>query len=371
MQNRCRLTHISIVAEALSTADARRARRYFPRGHDVAMSSRSQRLRAARHDLTPPSRPVTKLSGPAETIAMIPYLLGFVPSESLVVIALEGPRRRLGPCIRLDLVSERAEVAVQAGYVRELVCQHGFDPVMVFAFSRLQDPADEVLRAVDAELQGAEVGVLESIRADGSRWWSLTCVNPLCCSPAGAPYDMDTSRVAAEAVFAGMRRAPDRDALRAQFEPLTPGRLRAVAEAATFLSPSRSPAPLVAASLEAPTSLTVGQIAALAVSVQSLSGRDEAWSLMSRATAEKHLDLWRVVMQSVPDELLPPVGGLTAFAAWLSGNGVLASHAAERVLQVDECYSMALLVVEALQSCLNPNTWEASVLRRSQTIGSC
>ena len=46
-------------------------------------------------------------------------------------------------------------------------------------------------------------------------------------------------------------------------------------------------------------------------------------------------------MQLAPDDLVAPIGSLTAFAAWLTGRGVLASHAVERVLELSPGYSMA------------------------------
>ncbi len=322
------------------------------------MSKKSRILRSARSELSAGSRPVTKLSGPGDAIAMIPYLLGFTPSESLVVIALEGPRKRFGPCFRMDLVEDAEDVADQADYVVALVRHHHFDPVMIFAFSEQRELAEAALHAVQSKLSTDGVGLLDAIRADGSRWWSMSCSDPRCCGPEGVPYDVDTSRVAAEAVLAGMQRAPDRDSLRAQFAPLSRDRIDAVAEAAAHVQAGASPPPLVTAALHHPNSLTVERIAELAVAVQQTRGRDEAWAMMTRANAERHLTLWRAVMQSVPDALLPPVGALAAFAAWLSGNGVLASHAAERVVEVDESYSMATLVIKALRASLNPSSWD-------------
>lgn len=322
------------------------------------MSKKSRILRAARNELSADARPVTRLSGPGDAVAMIPYLLGFTPTESLVVIALQGPRRRFGPCFRIDLSSDTEAISAQADYVRALVRHHRFNPVMVFAFSSRAEPADAALSAVQARLSAAGVGVLDAIRADGTRWWSATCRDPLCCSPDGTPYDVETSRVAAEAVLAGMQRAPDRESLRAQFLPLDSERVAAVSEAASKLQRGIDPVPLISVALDAPHDLPVDRVAQLAMAVQRVVDRDAAWSMMTRANASRHLELWRAVMQSVPDALLPPVGALTAFAAWLSGRGVLASHAAERVLEVDSNYSMARLVIDALQASLNPSTWD-------------
>jgi hypothetical protein len=322
------------------------------------MSKRGRTIRAAhrRSDLT--KRPVTRLRGPGDVIAMIPYLLGFTANESLVVIVLEGPTRRFGPCFRMDLVAHRGEAADQARYIRALVQHHSFCCVMIFAFSDLVEPAQTVLDTAQQELASAGVEVVDAIRADGTRWWSLTCSDPRCCGSEGSPYDVDSSPVAAEAVFAGLQRAPDRESLRAQVAPLDEERRAAVAAAAAAALPGDRVEGMVTAGLGRADQLSIEGIAALAAAVQDVTARDRAWALMRRATAGEHFQLWRLVMQSVPDYLLSPVGSLAAFAAWLNGSGVLASHAAERVLSVDPGYSMALLVVDALDACLHPDSWE-------------
>lgn len=326
------------------------------------MSKKSRILRAARAELTGATRPVTKLNGPGDAIAMIPYLLGFTPDESLVVIVLEGPRKRFGPCFRMDLVTDADDAEEQARYTRSLVRQHSFRCVMLFAFSATRQPAQTVLETVEPQLTSAGVDVVDAIRADGARWWSMSCTDPLCCPPEGTAYDVETSRVAAEAVLAGLQRAPDRESLRAQVAPLDSERQKAVAATASATASAVSIAegvmPLVESALRRVDELSIEEIARLAAIVQDLPARDEAWAMMSRGSARQHFELWRRVMQSVPDELLSPVGSLAAFAAWLSGNGVLASHAAERVLSVDPGYSMARLVIEALNAALHPDSWE-------------
>ena len=58
----------------------------------------------AKIQLSEPAR--VRLSDPADLAAAIPYLLGFPPEESLVVISLRGPRKRIGLTMRWDLPDE-------------------------------------------------------------------------------------------------------------------------------------------------------------------------------------------------------------------------------------------------------------------------
>ncbi|MDQ3307438.1 MAG: DUF4192 domain-containing protein [Actinomycetota bacterium] len=305
-------------------------------------------------------RPTTVVRDPSDVIVIIPYLLGFDPVDSVVVVALEGPRKRFGPCFRLDLAGPD-EVPHQVSTIVGIVERLGCATVLIVVFSDDPQRADTVARAACAQLDDRGVTVKEALRADGGRWWSYSCDSPECCSPDGTPYDASTSRVAAEAVVAGMQRLPSRDSLRVQFEPL-------VARCSAIESIRREtelPAlsedeftSLLAHGLGNPQALGDPDLLRLATAVQGLVLRDLAWSEMSRADAELHFALWSHVMRCVPADLLAPVGSLTAFAAWLQGTGVLASHAVDRVLAVYPRYSMAGLIAQILQSGVNPCRWD-------------
>lgn len=359
---------MSIIPQELSTTWRLPLVSWRGNGHADVMSKKSRAIKKARQHMQTGAPPVTKVRGPADIIAMIPYLLGFQPAESLVAVALEGQRRRFGPCFRLDLVHDVDEAQREADYALSIMRHHGFAAVLIVAFSRYAEPADTVTHAILGQLRAEGVEVVEAVRADGHRWWSYICSNPECCNPEGTTYDVTTSAAAADAVLCGMQRAPDRETLRGQFEPADAERRAAVQDAIQQLSGDEtldgSPGgPELDAHVEAavarPESLSVHDVAWLALAVNSSrAARDRVWSMMTRANATGHLSVWRRVMREVPDPLMPPAGSLAAFAGWLSGQSVLASHAADRVLAVDGDYSMALLVVDALERVVSPREWD-------------
>ena len=324
------------------------------------MSKRSRSLKNARRGLS--GRPVAKVRGPADTLALVPYLLGFVPAESIVVIAVERPARTFGPMFRLDLPVE-ADRAAAAGDVSWFVRRHAFDEVVVAIYSAVAAVADPFATVVLERLRSEQVRVNDAFRGDGRRWWSYVCVDPLCCPPEGTEYDVDTSPAAAGAVVAGLVKAPDREALREQFQPGAPEARREVAAevsslqagAVPLLSPDGMRAVLprvLAGSLAEPR-----EQAHLLLSLTLIPQRDEAWGAIGHDNAGRYFEAWRRLMRLAPDGLIAPVGSLTAFSAWLSGRGVLASHAAERVLEVQPDYSMALLIMRALETGLSPHEW--------------
>ncbi len=309
----------------------------------------------------PPGIPITKVKTPADVVTIVPYLLGFDPIDSIVIIALEGPRQRFGPCARLDLVDCADAPERTAAYLAAVTEQHGFDPVLLIAYSDEASVADPVMAAVLHRLFDEGVTVHDAVRADGHRWWSYVCSDPLCCPATGVPYDAQASEVAAEAVLAGLSRAPDREALRVQFTP-DPARRDAFCAVVAGAPARHLDVPalcgVVDDALADPATLGPVDEVALVVAVQEVTKRDAVWATMTQANAPDHFDLWRHLLRAAPDELMAPVGGLTAFAAWLSGRGVLASHAAERVLDVHPDYSMAVLLLDACEASINPAIWD-------------
>lgn len=319
-------------------------------------SATTPRSAAAR----PPGIPVTKVRTPGDVVTIVPYLLGFDPADSIVIIALEGPRHRFGPCARIDLVDSTDAPERTAAYLAAVTAQHGFDPVILIAYSGRASTADPVMSAVLDRLREDGVTVHDAVRADGERWWSYVCSDPCCCPATGVPYDVQASEVAAEAVLAGLSRAPSREALRAQFMP-EPARQRtfeAAAETPPRLIDIDGLSILVHDALADPAALHPSDEVALVAAVQQVQKRDAVWAAMTRDNAPDHFALWLHLLRGTPDGLMAPVGGLTAFAAWLSGRGVLASHAAERVLAVHPGYSMAILLLDACEASINPSIWD-------------
>ncbi|MFD0665390.1 DUF4192 domain-containing protein [Thermocatellispora tengchongensis] len=82
--------------------------------------------------------------------------------------------------------------------------------------------------------------------------------------------------------------------------------------------------------------------------------RDEAWTLMSDATLRTHLALWQDLTRRLEPRFVPPVASLLGLAAWRDGNSAFAGIALRRALAIDPGYSMARLLMHALQHFLSP-----------------
>ncbi|MEU2985035.1 DUF4192 domain-containing protein [Micromonospora aurantiaca] len=164
---------------------------------------------------TEPAR--LSVRSPADMVAAVPYLLGFHPADSVVVVAVRG--RRVVFAARGDLPAPGADPGPAARHLAQVVARQDADAATVVGYG----PAARVTGVVDAigdALTAAGLVVLDALRVTEGRWFSYLCVEPSCCPAEGTPYDPAASQVSAAAVFAGQVALPDRAALAAQVSPL-------------------------------------------------------------------------------------------------------------------------------------------------------
>lgn len=334
----------------------------------------SNRRRPVRPSVNPPET-LLKVRDPGDLLAAVPYRLGFHPEHSLVVMALHGPRRRFGFSARVDLPPV-AKVPDLARYLVEILRRHDADEVLLVAYATDDAVAGLLVDTLLQWLPRHGIDVLDAYRADGERWFCYTC-DDACCPADGTPYDLSGHPLVAELVLAGQVALADRDAVQAQVAPVAGPRRDAMtaafADAAEQMRVAREgteAGPDVVGTttwvrsrverwLADPRTLGDDELAELAVAVASLPARDTAWMLMTRDTAAGHRRLWQQVLAGVVPPFEPAVACLTAFAAWLEGQGALAWCAAERALAADPTYSWAHLIVEMLEQAVSPEVWQS------------
>ncbi len=319
----------------------------------------------------PPLR--LRLTTPADLLGAIPYLLGFHPAESIVLLAAR--ERRILFTVRADLPAPANRNAI-ADQLSEAALAHAASAVLIVGYG-----ADErvrpVIRALRRTCERAGLAVLEVLRAADGRYWSELCHDPACCPPEGARYDPIASPVAAQVTVEGLVALPDRAAFERQIEPLAGDRVglrRAEAAAeqrlldlvATESDRATIRSTLAAAGLAAVDAaiasqrnghrLTDDEAAWLALMLVGVAVRDAAWLRIGPDPAELlvHRTLWLDVFRRAGPHLTAAPGSLFAFAAWRRGEVALARLALERVLTEDPGYPMAVLLDEALAQGMAP-----------------
>ncbi|MFJ2113519.1 DUF4192 domain-containing protein, partial [Streptomyces sp. NPDC087850] len=175
------------------------------------------------------------LRGPAELADALPYLLGFHPDDSVVMVALHGDRGRFGGRLRLGIPASPKEWLPVADQLAECLIEgserRGSRPDAIVAFL-CQDPAEgetgtqvmERLRPLAQRLRTAcgalDVPVQEVLCISGGRYWSYCCPDARCCPPEGTGLALPgTSVMAAAAAYAGVRVRGSLREMEARLEP--------------------------------------------------------------------------------------------------------------------------------------------------------
>jgi hypothetical protein len=330
--------------------------------------------------MTETERPVVKLTTPADLVGVVPWLVGFHPEESLVVMCLRGPRLRTGLTMRIDLPQPTDEEAV-ADELAARVRLDGAGSAFLVCYTAVADteggglPRAAFVAALVEALDRRGIGCKDALLVRARRWHSYTCDLEECCPRSGRPLPERptpaASRVAAEGVVSG--RAPLSGRAELERSVLGPvGLRRGVADAACERA-HRAAAVEVATDREAARTRTLALLGAalrsyeagrpgldveaaarIAVGLLDRLTRDEVTTWVLDAPEAPLTALLGDLARATPDPLCAPVCTVLAWVAHAFGDGGLANVAVERALRHDPGYTMAQLVREGLDRQVAP-----------------
>jgi hypothetical protein len=318
-----------------------------------------------------------RISGPAELVQAVPYLLGFRPRSSLVLVGLR--ESAIVVTARLDLAEGDPRGAVEhtvgalarAGStdIVAMVCDEGVPPRRSAAVPL---PWRRLIDVVEHEAHRAGCSLSDALLVGALRWWSYACADAGCCPPAGRPLPTEPSTFAAAATVAGIAVLPDRAAVEAQLDPVPAAQLAAVAaliepaehdavsavlaggsqrhdravKRATFAAARASGEARWRAPADA-------EVARFGVALNGLAVRDSVWM----AVDDDRLDgreLWRNLATRLPAPYRAGPLFLLGWRAWRHGDGATARIAAERAIEADPGYSAADMLLAALNCAVDP-----------------
>ncbi|MEU2729387.1 DUF4192 domain-containing protein [Streptomyces griseoviridis] len=349
------------------------------------------------------------LRTPAELADALPYLLGYRPEDSIVLLALDGDDTggRFGGRARLGIPSTRADWKCAAReLVRGLVTggeRRGARPRQMVIYL-CQEPApgetaQEVMRRLAplaAELHEAcgdlRVSVAEALCIADGRFWSYNCGEPLCCPPEGTPMGLPgTSVLAAAATYAGLQVRGTLRELRARLQPWeTAAALEqetALDAAAMALIPkilddtecarvatetlelaerlmrrlagARPVSGMLPADLRDDDLIGHDEAATLILGLQDRVTRDHAAEWMEGDEAGPALRLWRALARRCVgpynEHAAAPLT-LAGWVAWSTGDELEAREAFAMALGVDPEYLFARLLHQACNEGLDPES---------------
>lgn len=345
------------------------------------------------------------LRSPAELADALPYMLGFHPTDSLVMVAVHGAGGRFGGRLRVGIPDSPAEWEDTARQAADCLVRgserRGGKPDGIVVFL-CQDPlGDETGQRVMTRLRPLaqhirlacgtlDVPVLEALCLSAGRLWSYVCPDTRCCPAEGSPLAaVGTSVMAAAATFAGLQVRGSLREIEGRLEPLRgPGAAemeRALDRAATALVPrildGETREAVGAETLALARTLMQrmrlappgGRIrraderddallgddeaAALILGLQDREIRDIAAEWMEEEEAAPALRLWRALARrcvGVYGEHAAAPLTLAGWVSWSTGDEPTARIALVLALRADSEYRFAQLLHHACNEGIDP-----------------
>ena len=330
----------------------------------------------------PKSRPRMTVRHASDLLAVIPYLVGFHPSESIVAVLMRSGKVAL--TMRVDLPTTTSVAEAGAALARQLTAvarTHRLTRMVLVGYSADQLRANRVLTATMDEIHrsgwpGLELADVYYV--DGERWWSLTCNGP-CCPLEGTPYDVGSHPYAAEAVYAGMSVEPSRASLKEGLLGPDPAEedgleetLAAVLDDLVELDDQDLACMAIQQTVREAldrTEVSDEVCARLALLALNKTVRDHAWAMITRDDADLHVQLWRRVVARVPPAMSAAPLGLLGMAAWVDGNGALQNLCGERLAEIHPGYTMGEILLDLSDRAVPPSAWNTWAAEMRDLLG--
>ncbi|HET7310104.1 MAG TPA: DUF4192 domain-containing protein [Mycobacteriales bacterium] len=319
---------------------------------------------------------VVRLSDLSSIVVAVEHMVGFRPAESLVAVALCGPRERMSFSLRLDLPGPGdgdAVVDAIAAEVAKRMAKARADAVMLFVHSDAA-PVDGRLphqRLVDIVTAGLEAPLREATLVGPERLWSYLCDDDRCCPAGGRPIERQSPAaltLAAEHAALGNVVLGSRDELVATVRPLGGIAATSMRQAQDRAIEAMLDRGLVGFAddvgqeidslserfADPRASLTDDEAARVAIGLGDRLLRDRMFVRLS----DPHEEGLRRLLSAVARRAQPPddaaVCTCVGYAAYLDGSGVIAGAAFERALDTDPSYLMALYLATMLEHQIAP-----------------
>jgi hypothetical protein len=312
------------------------------------------------------------LTSANDLITAIPFLIGFHPTNSIVLISVKDGA--IGLAMRIDLpehlVSEQIDLLAHH-FLRD----QSEAALLVAYMPENRDDGDSILISLGAGLIRNGVDIQESIVVQSNRYRSIICRDQSCCPPIGKEMpEISASEIAAEHVIAGIPMpfenisqlietlSPDPASLALSWasevsafaiddDDLDVGALRrdGVETMDLLLDDFRMGYGVTNRTLVA---RMIGRMSDLQV-------RDYAMGVHSEDTYDIYFTMWREVLRLAPIGFVAPIACIVAAMAYEGGDGALAQKALDRALDDDEHYPLAALLRRVFNAGWPPESFAA------------
>ena len=314
---------------------------------------------------------MTTLTSPHDLLAAIPFLIGYHPEKSLVLVSLKD--ESVGMAMRVDFPTDLAAESY------DLLASHMVrdEATAAFIVAYISDDidAEPVMINISAALLRAGIEIKESLTVSGNRYRSMMCTDSTCCPPEGTEVPpLDSSRIAAEHVIAGhpMPFATVNDlvqsiaALPSSHESAWQDEVHQFwissdAEEINDLQRDGATAVIdLAGEYREGRGAEDRELVARVIGRMSdIQVRDFSLGSHTDETADFYWRMWRDLLVIAPRGFVAPIASLYASMAYERGEGALAHKALDRALADDDQYSLAHLLRRVFTAGWPPESFTA------------
>ena len=311
---------------------------------------------------------MTTVKTPHDLLAAVPFLIGYHPSNSLVLISVKADALEMAMRIDFPINPPDGAYALLASHLKR---DHADGALLVAYEPEGIEAGPEVLRNAADAVAALEIPIRELMLVRNGRWRSLLCSDENCCPADGNPIeDFQNSRITAEQVANGkVLPFSDSDGLTHSISPTLFAKdinwnaqvigFRVDPDAANLNELQRDGAESVL--LLADIYMQQGfckdydLIARVLGRLTDVQVRDFALGCHTEESLNAYWAMWRDLLRIAPPKFVAPVASLFAAIAYENGEGALAHRALDRAIDDEPEYSLSRLLRRVFSSGWPPS----------------
>ena len=297
------------------------------------------------------------LTSAHDLITAVPFLIGFHPTNSIVLISVKDGA--IGVAMRIDLPTTISSDEIDL-LAHHFIRDEAEAALLVAYIPEGRSDGDSLLISLGAGLIRNGIEIQESLIISEGRYRSIICRDNSCCPPAGkALPTIENSAIAAEHVVAGIPMPYSDiseliDSIAADPISLTKSWTSLVSN---FKVDEDSPeiGALRRDGVESMDLLLdefrIGRgptdqmlVARVIGRMADVQVRDYAMGVHQEDTYDLYFAMWRELLRLAPIGLVAPIACIVAAMAYENGDGALAQRALDRAIADDASYPLAALL---------------------------
>lgn len=305
---------------------------------------------------------------PADLVSAVPFLIGYHPTNSLVVISVKDDALEMA--MRVDMpTNEQPAPAGAFDLLASHLVRDNAKGALLIAYSDDRENNKAVLWQLHEAVMKTDVEIREMLEVFDGKFRSLLCSDESCCPADGNELpEFESSVITAEQVAQGkvlpFANVADMSASLASNElatdPLFDDLVKTLVGVKTsenryefdssFQRLGAEALNELKATLESGEVIENGLKARVIAGVQDIQVRDYALGLFNDNQTELAKSAYMELMKSAPAGFAHPLASLASAYAYENGEGALAHRLLDKAFEIDPEYSLARLLRRVFSS---------------------